>query len=119
MPSKKRSSIQRDLFLGVILTALVFACALIFGGPFLSASSSSATSAVSALPAQPQTTTVNGTVKSNGDQVYLSDSASGKTYQLDHQQSIRPFAGRFVSVTGQLNSQSGLIHVQKIETIDA
>jgi len=117
MPSKKRSSIQRDLLLGVVITALVFACALIFGGPFLTASS--AASAVSALPAQTQTTTVNGTVKQNGDQVYLSEASSGKTYRLDHQQGIRPFAGRFVTVTGELNSQSMLIHVEKIETIDA
>jgi hypothetical protein len=119
MPSKKRSSIQRDLLLGVVITALVFACALIFGGPFLTASSASAASAVSALPAQTQTTTVNGTVKQNGDQVYLSEASSGKTYRLDHQQGIRPFAGRFVTVTGELNSQSMLIHVEKIETIDA
>jgi hypothetical protein len=117
MPSK-RNSIRRDLFFGIILTALVFVCALIFGGPFLSASPSTATPAGSASPAQTQTTTVNGTVKRNGDQVYLSD-RSGNTYMLDHQQFMRKLDGRFVSITGQLNSRTMRMHIEKVETIDA
>ncbi|MGB6988804.1 MAG: DUF5818 domain-containing protein, partial [Candidatus Sulfotelmatobacter sp.] len=86
--------------------------------PFLSAGSSAAASAVSALQTPLHATTVNGTVKRSGDQVYLND-GFGKVYRLDNAEHMRPFEGRLVTVTGQLNSQSMLIHVEKIETIDA
>jgi hypothetical protein len=112
-----KNSIKRDLVFGIILTALVFASAFILGGPFL-ASSPAATAAISAVQAPAQTTTLNGTVTRNGARVYLSD-GTGTNWQLDNARQLGALEGRYVMVTGVLNSQARSMHVEKIETIDA
>jgi hypothetical protein len=112
-----KNSIKRDLVFGIILKALVFASALIVGGPFL-ASSPAATAAVSAVQAPAQTTTLNGTVTRNGARVYLNDGA-GTKWQLDNTRQLGALVGRYVMVTGVLNSQAKSMHVERIETIDA
>jgi len=114
MPSR-RSSIRRDLFFGVLAIALVFASALMFGGPFLSANTHSV---ISANRSPVHKTIVNGTIKRNGDRVYLSE-VGGKLYQLDHAAQLAPYDGMFVMVTGRLNSQSMLIQVERVVQINA
>jgi hypothetical protein len=113
-----RNSIKRDLVFGIILTALVFASALVFGGPFLATSPAPASTSVSAVQAPAHTGNLNGTLSHNGKLVYLSD-AKGISWRLDNVPYVRGIEGRLVSVTGKLNSQTRVMHVEKIEPIDA
>jgi len=105
-----RNSIKRDLFFGIILSALVFASALALGGPFLAPNHSTAAAAGAAA----QTTTLTGIVMRDGWYVFLSDS-KGNVYQLDNLRHARKFDGKFVTVTGELDPQSKLVLVERIE----
>ncbi len=67
---------------------------------------------------QPQTATFTGTVVKNGDQFALRDS-SGAVYTLDDSQRAKPFEGKTVKVTGQLDEQAKVIHVENIEGVEA
>jgi hypothetical protein len=111
-----RSSIRRDLLFGVILSALVFVSALARGGPFLAAKKP-APPAAAAHPAL-EATTLTGTVTGNGGKVYLNDHA-GNIYQLDNVRYAGGPEGQYVSVTGELNRQARLMHVERIVPIDA
>jgi len=113
-----RNSIKRDLVFGIILTALVFASAFILGGPFLATTPASAAAAVSAVQAPTQTTTLNGILSRSGQLMSLND-GTGHRWKLDNIQYVSILEGRLVSVTGKLNSQSRVMHVEKIKPIDA
>jgi len=67
---------------------------------------------------QAQTATFTGTVVKNGDQFALRDS-SGAVYTLDDSQRAKPFEGKTVKVTGQLDEQAKVIHVESIEGVEA
>jgi uncharacterized protein YdeI (BOF family) len=67
---------------------------------------------------QAQTATFTGTVVKNGDQFALRDS-SGAVYTLDDSQRAKPFEGKTVKVTGQLDEQAKVIHVENIEGAEA
>jgi uncharacterized protein YdeI (BOF family) len=67
---------------------------------------------------QAQTATFTGTVVKNGDQFALRDS-SGAVYTLDDSQRAKPFEGKTVKVTGQLDEQAKVIHVENIEGVEA
>lgn len=74
-----------------------------------------------AQPNQGQTTaasTYTGTVVKNGDQYMLRDS-SGQVYGLDDSSKAKQFEGKTVKVTGQLDAQAKVIHVQDIEPSQA
>ena len=58
--------------------------------------------------------TFTGTVVKSGSAYVLRDS-SGQVYKLDNPQSAKPYAGKPVKVTGQLDEQAMLIHVESIE----
>src|SRR5580704_6937130 len=125
-------SIKRNLFDLSVLGAMVLAFALAWGSPFASAGSTSAQD--QAQPQQPpsqsqpqqpqpsqnqaQSATFTGTVVKNGDQFALRDS-SGAVYTLDDSQRAKPFEGKTVKVTGQLDEQAKVIHVESIEGVEA
>jgi hypothetical protein len=126
-------SIRRDLFVGLSISAVLFISALAWGSPFVSANS-----APPAVQAQEQSTTppkdqaqpqpgqdqsqpakvFTGTVLKRGSSFVLRDGA-GHVFKLDDQASAKPYAGKAVKVTGQLDEQAMLIHVQSIEGTEA
>jgi len=125
-------SVKRSLFDLSILGAMALAFALAWGSPFSSAGSTPAQD--KAQPQQPQpdqaqpqqqpdqtqakSATFTGTVVKNGDQYALRDS-SGAVYTLDDAERAKPFEGKTVKVTGQLDEQAKVIHVETIEGVDA
>jgi len=132
-------SLKRNLIGSSALLAMAFAVAL--GSSFVG-------SAHAQAPAQPQTqsdqaqpqpqrqpdqaqpqqqpgqgqataaSTFTGTVVKNGDQYMLRDS-SGQVYGLDDSSKAKQFEGKTVKVTGQLDDQAKVIHVQDIQSTEA
>ena len=118
-------SIKRDLTVGVSISALLFVCALAWGSPFVAAGSGANTvQTQEPQQTQPpqdqpqQSKTFTGTVLKAGEQLVLRDS-SGQVYKLDNQDSAKPYEGKSVKVTGQLDQQAMLIHVESIEGNEA
>ena len=113
-------SIKRDLFFGVALSALVFACALAWGSPFIVTSSGSTPAQAQDKPQQDQSksATFTGTVVKDGELFVLRDSY-GQVYKLDDAERAKPFEGKAVKVTGQLDTEAKLIHVESIEGAEA
>jgi uncharacterized protein YdeI (BOF family) len=114
-------SIKRDLIDFSALCAVVLAFALVLGSPFVAAGSAFAQD-----QAQPQqqpdqsqakSGTFTGTVVKNGDQYALRDS-SGAVYTLDDTERAKPFEGKTVKVTGQLDERAKVIHVESIESAE-
>ncbi len=60
----------------------------------------------------------SGTVVKAGEAYVLRD-GSGTVFKLDDSESARPFEGKAVKVTGQLDEQAMLIHVESIEGAEA
>ena len=71
-----------------------------------------------AKPDQAQSTTFTGTVTKDGEQYLLQDS-SGGVYKLDDATRAQPFEGKSVKVTGKLDTDAKLIHVENIEAVAA
>lgn len=108
--------IKRELLLCLTLTACVFVCALAWGSPFLSIGSGSGSgSGMTAAQQQTQTALFKGTVLRNGEQFLLSD-ASGQILRLDDPQRVQDFEGKTVAITGRLDQQKNMIHVERIES---
>jgi uncharacterized protein YdeI (BOF family) len=131
-------SIKRDLIgLGAIC-ALVLAFALAWGGPSEAAGAAIVQTQAQPQPqpqpqpdqAQPQpqqqpgqaqapaASTFTGTVVKNGEQYMLRDS-SGQVFGLDDSSKAQPFEGKTVKVTGELDQQAKVIHVENIEAAEA
>jgi uncharacterized protein YdeI (BOF family) len=53
-----------------------------------------------------------GTVTKQGDKYVFQDSASGSTYDIDHQDEVKNFEGKKVRVHGTLDPATKTIHVQ-------
>jgi uncharacterized protein YdeI (BOF family) len=104
--------LKRDLTLAVAISALVFMCALAWGKPFVSVGSAEAP--VQAQQGQAQTGTFTGTVLRHGEQFVLRD-AAGQIYRLDDPRDAQTFEGKAVKVTGKLDAEARLIHVERIE----
>jgi uncharacterized protein YdeI (BOF family) len=133
-------SLKRNFFDLSVLGALTLALAVVWGSPFVGTSPAFAQDQAQpqqqpgqTQPAQPdqaqpqqpqpdqnqaQTATFTGTVVKNGDQFALRDS-SGAVYTLDDSQRAKPFEGKTVKVTGQLDEQAKVIHVESIEGVEA
>ncbi|MGC2648776.1 MAG: DUF5818 domain-containing protein [Candidatus Sulfotelmatobacter sp.] len=67
-------------------------------------------------PSQPSATatdaqTFSGTIVKSGDKYVLQDAASGKSYDIDHQDQVKQYEGKKVRVHGTLDA-SGKIHLQ-------
>ena len=70
-------------------------------------------------PSQSQASaTFTGTVVKNGEQYMLRDS-TGQIYGLDDSDKAKQFEGKTVKVTGQLDAQAKVIHVQDIQSAEA
>jgi Protein of unknown function (DUF5818) len=54
----------------------------------------------------------SGTVVKSGDKYVLQDEASGKTYDVDHQDEVQKFEGKRVRVKGTVDPNGNLIHLQ-------
>lgn len=65
-------------------------------------------------PDSSKTTTFTGTVVKDGEQYVLRDS-SGGIYKLDDSSRAQAFEGKTVKVTGRLDANSKMIHVDSIE----
>ena len=62
---------------------------------------------------QNKTGTFTGMIVKNGEQYVLRDS-SGMVYGLDDSERARPYEGKTVKVTGELDEQAKVIHVESI-----
>ena len=67
-------------------------------------------------PDQSKTTTFTGTVVKDGEQYVLRDS-SGSVYKLDDSSRAQAFEGKTVKVTGKLDPDSKMIHVDSIQAL--
>jgi hypothetical protein len=56
--------------------------------------------------------TFTGTIVKAGDKYVLQDTASGTTYDIDHQDQVKQFEGKKVRVRGTLDPTGKMIHVQ-------
>lgn len=65
-----------------------------------------------------KTTTFTGTIMKDGDQYVLRDS-SGNTYKLDDSSRAQSFEGKTVKVTGRLDPDSKMIHVDTIQALQS
>ena len=63
---------------------------------------------------QAQAATFTGTVRRNGEQFFLQES-SGQVYRLDDPQHAQTYEGKAVKVTGKLDAEARMIHVERIE----
>lgn len=112
-------SIKRDLTLALLMSALVFVCALAWGHPFIGTGSSQAAAVaapVQAQQGQAQSAIFSGTIQRNGEQFFLRE-ASGQIYRLDDPQHAQAYEGQAVKVTGKLDAEARLIHVEHIEPV--
>jgi hypothetical protein len=114
-------STKRNFMDLLALGAMVLAFAIAWGSPFAVANSESAQDQ-SLLQQQPdqnqasqtKSATFAGTIVKNGDQYILRDS-SGQSFGLDDSEKARQFEGKTVKVTGQLDEQAKVIHVETIQ----
>jgi uncharacterized protein YdeI (BOF family) len=67
---------------------------------------------------QAQAATFTGTIVKDGSAYVLKDS-SGSVYKLDDASRAQPFEGKSVKVTGKLDTDAKLIHVENIEAVSA
>jgi uncharacterized protein YdeI (BOF family) len=76
------------------------------------------TSPDQAMPSQDQSkaTTFTGTIVKDGENYVLRDS-SGGIYKLDDSSRAQAFEGKTVKVTGKLDADSKLIHVDSIQAL--
>jgi len=114
-------TIKRDLLYGSAMSVVVLTFALSWGGPFLKSSPANAQD--QANPPQQQkdqakSKTFTGTIVRSGEEFLLRDSA-GLMYKLDDSEHAKQFEGKPVKVTGQLDQQAMVIHVEAIEGANA
>jgi len=57
----------------------------------------------------------SGTIVKEKGKFVLKDTATKMSYQLDDQDKAKQFEGKQVKVTGKLNIETNLIHVENIE----
>lgn len=117
--------IKREFVFGLGLGVLVLGAPVAWGNPSAAAGSGAAVArAQNQTQQMPQTqdqskaATFTGTIVQDGAQYLLKD-ASGQVYKLDDSDSAKPYAGKTVKVTGQLDEDSKMIHVVSIEPLTA
>jgi len=59
----------------------------------------------------------NGTIVQEKGKLVLKDAAANISYQLDNQEKAKQFEGKQVKVTGRLDLETNLIHVENIELV--
>jgi hypothetical protein len=113
-------SIKHELLLGVAISAVVFTGALCWGHPFIGAGAGPAVAQAQDQPQQEhaKSVTLTGTIVRDGEQFLLHES-SGGVYKLDDSQRAKEFEGKAVKVTGKVDMEAKLIHVESIEATAA
>ena len=113
-------SIKSSIFLCITLSMLVFTGEFVWGHPFIE--TSSAPPPVSAQEQQQpkqesaKATTFTGTVVRDGE-LFVLHVTSGGVYKLDDSERASSFEGKAVTVTGHLDEDARLIHVDSIEEV--
>jgi hypothetical protein len=64
---------------------------------------------------QPEVRTFTGRISKSGEKFVLEDASAKASYQLDDQKKAQQYQGKNVRVTGTLDADNNLIHVQAIE----
>lgn len=64
---------------------------------------------------QPQVKIFTGKISKSGQKLILEDESMKTSYQLDDQKKEQPYQGKRVVVTGTLDADNNVIHVQAIE----
>jgi len=59
----------------------------------------------------------NGTIVQEKGKLVLKDAVANVNYQLDNQEKAKQFEGKQVKVTGRLDLETNLIHVENIELV--
>jgi hypothetical protein len=59
----------------------------------------------------------NGTIVKEKGKLVLKDAVANVSYQLDNQEKAKQFEGKQVKVTGKLDMEANLIHVENIELV--
>ena len=113
-------SMKRSILLSSSLCMFVFTGGLVWGHPLIDTGSRSLlVQAQEQQQQEPaQSTTFTGTVARDGDQFVLQDS-SGGVYKLDDSERASTFEGKAVKVTGRLDQDAKLIHVDTIEAVSS
>ena len=118
-------SLKRDVSSGLGLGALVFGFALTWGSPMLRtisvpvlAQGQEQSQQQQPQPDRAKSATFTGTVVRNGEQFVLRN-ASGTIYRLDNAARVQPFEGKAVKVTGRLDEEAKLIHIDSIQGAQA
>jgi hypothetical protein len=70
------------------------------------------TPGTAAAPTATDSQSFSGTIVKSGDKYVLQDAASGKTYDIDHQDQVKQYEGKKVRVHGTLDASANMIHVQ-------
>jgi hypothetical protein len=111
-------TIKHELTLALLVSAFVFVCALAWGHPFVGSSSDAAVAgiAMQSQQNQVQSAIFAGTIQRNGEQFFLREE-SGQIYRLDSSRLAQPYEGQSVKVTGKLDTEARLIHVEHIEPV--
>ncbi len=118
---------------GLAISAIIFTSALSWGRPFTANGPDPANGTDASFvhaqyrPAQPQvqpaqppqdqsteSSTYTGTITQVGEKFVLNES-SGLSYRLDDARRAKRFAGKSVQVTGELDAEARVIHVESIE----
>jgi hypothetical protein len=114
-------SIRRDLTVGAFTLALALVCS-----PIVAVAHAQEPGKPPAPQTQPQpqmpdqteapskSSSFTGTIVKDGDGYSLKDS-SGSTFKLDDSSKAQQFEGKSVKVTGELDEQAKMIHVESIE----
>jgi hypothetical protein len=115
-------SIRRDFTVGAFTLALALTC----GSPFLTAAHAQEPGKPPVpqtqpqpqmpdqTPAQAKSASWTGTIVKDGDG-YSLKASSGSMFKLDDSSKAQQFEGKTVKVTGQLDEQAKMIHVESIE----
>ena len=117
MHSLKTASTKHNLINGLALGVMALAFAFAWAGPNVAGGAKAQEQPQPQQQQQQdqaQSTTFTGTVVKEGDNYVLRDS-SGAMYKLDDASRAKPFEGKPVKVTGQLDEQANVIHVESIE----
>lgn len=108
----------RNLVDLLALSAMALLFALAWGNPFISDGTAFAQGRAQAQQrpdqGQARSGTFTGTVVKDGSDYMLRDS-SGEIFKLDDAERAKPFEGKTVKVTGQLDEQAKMIHVESIQ----
>lgn len=117
-------SLKRDLLIGCAICAMAITFALAWGSPFVSANSAHVQNQTQQpqeaqqQPDQAKSATFTGTIVRQGERYALRDT-SGQMFKLDDSERAKPFEGKSVKVTGQLDEEAMMIHVESIESTEA